>query len=105
MTGLEPWARVAIAVSALGFATFGVAYYRRQNRGGANGKCRLGGAIADGVLLNWMLPDDAARAREWVREGAAQRGRPAPVVASDSVACVTRTSSGSRTSAIAVQDT
>jgi alkanesulfonate monooxygenase SsuD/methylene tetrahydromethanopterin reductase-like flavin-dependent oxidoreductase (luciferase family) len=46
------------------------------------GLCRLGGAIADGVLLNWMLPDDAARAREWVREGAAQRGRPAPVVAS-----------------------
>jgi alkanesulfonate monooxygenase SsuD/methylene tetrahydromethanopterin reductase-like flavin-dependent oxidoreductase (luciferase family) len=44
--------------------------------------CRLGGAIADGVLLNWMLPDQAARAREWVREGAAERGRPAPVVAS-----------------------
>jgi hypothetical protein len=31
--------------------------------------CRLGGEIADGVLLNWMLPDGAARAREWVREG------------------------------------
>jgi alkanesulfonate monooxygenase SsuD/methylene tetrahydromethanopterin reductase-like flavin-dependent oxidoreductase (luciferase family) len=46
------------------------------------GLCRLGGAIADGVLLNWMLPDDAARAREWVREGAAQRRRAAPVVAS-----------------------
>jgi alkanesulfonate monooxygenase SsuD/methylene tetrahydromethanopterin reductase-like flavin-dependent oxidoreductase (luciferase family) len=44
--------------------------------------CRLGGAIADGVLLNWMLPDHAARAREWVREGAAQCGRTAPVVAS-----------------------
>jgi alkanesulfonate monooxygenase SsuD/methylene tetrahydromethanopterin reductase-like flavin-dependent oxidoreductase (luciferase family) len=44
--------------------------------------CRLGGAIADGVLLNWMLPDQAARAREWVREGAAERGRSAPVVAS-----------------------
>jgi len=44
--------------------------------------CRLGGAIADGVLLNWMLPDQSARAREWVREGAAERGRSAPVVAS-----------------------
>jgi alkanesulfonate monooxygenase SsuD/methylene tetrahydromethanopterin reductase-like flavin-dependent oxidoreductase (luciferase family) len=31
--------------------------------------CRLGGELADGVLLNWMLPDGAARAREWVREG------------------------------------
>jgi alkanesulfonate monooxygenase SsuD/methylene tetrahydromethanopterin reductase-like flavin-dependent oxidoreductase (luciferase family) len=44
--------------------------------------CRLGGAVADGVLLNWMLPGPAARAREWVREGAAQRGRSAPLVAS-----------------------
>jgi alkanesulfonate monooxygenase SsuD/methylene tetrahydromethanopterin reductase-like flavin-dependent oxidoreductase (luciferase family) len=44
--------------------------------------CRLGGAIADGVLLNWMLPDRAARAREWVQEGAAVRGRTVPVIAS-----------------------
>jgi len=44
--------------------------------------CRLGGAIADGVLLNWMLPDQAARARGWVHEGAAEQGRSAPVVAS-----------------------
>jgi alkanesulfonate monooxygenase SsuD/methylene tetrahydromethanopterin reductase-like flavin-dependent oxidoreductase (luciferase family) len=44
--------------------------------------CRLGGAIADGVLLNWMLPDRAARAREWVREGATQSGRTAPIIAS-----------------------
>src|SRR5215207_6233948 len=44
--------------------------------------CRLGGAIADGVLLNWMLPDHAARAREWTREGAAERARGAPLVAS-----------------------
>jgi alkanesulfonate monooxygenase SsuD/methylene tetrahydromethanopterin reductase-like flavin-dependent oxidoreductase (luciferase family) len=43
--------------------------------------CRLGGAVADGVLLNWMLPSQAARARGWVREAAAQQGRPAPVVA------------------------
>lgn len=32
--------------------------------------CRLGGAIADGVLLNWMLPAQAARARRWVQDGA-----------------------------------
>jgi alkanesulfonate monooxygenase SsuD/methylene tetrahydromethanopterin reductase-like flavin-dependent oxidoreductase (luciferase family) len=44
--------------------------------------CRLGGEIADGVLLNWMLPDGAARAREWVREAAADAGREPPLVAS-----------------------
>jgi hypothetical protein len=27
--------------------------------------CRIGGAIADGVLLNWMLPAQAALARRW----------------------------------------
>ena len=32
--------------------------------------CRLGGAVADGVLLNWMLPRQAA-GRGWVREAAA----------------------------------
>ncbi|WP_320670502.1 LLM class flavin-dependent oxidoreductase [Patulibacter defluvii] len=44
--------------------------------------CRLGGALADGVLLNWMPPTRAAQARELVREGAAEVGRPAPLVAS-----------------------
>jgi alkanesulfonate monooxygenase SsuD/methylene tetrahydromethanopterin reductase-like flavin-dependent oxidoreductase (luciferase family) len=44
--------------------------------------CRLGGALADGVLLNWMLPDRAAEARRWVQEGADEAGRAAPVVAS-----------------------
>jgi alkanesulfonate monooxygenase SsuD/methylene tetrahydromethanopterin reductase-like flavin-dependent oxidoreductase (luciferase family) len=44
--------------------------------------CRLGGAVADGVLLNWMPPGEAARARAWVHEGAAEHGRPAPLVAS-----------------------
>jgi alkanesulfonate monooxygenase SsuD/methylene tetrahydromethanopterin reductase-like flavin-dependent oxidoreductase (luciferase family) len=44
--------------------------------------CRLGGAIADGVLLNWMLPAQAAKAREWVRVGADEAGRDAPLVAS-----------------------
>ncbi len=44
--------------------------------------CRLGGAIADGVLLNWMLPAQAAVARQWVQDGADEAGRAAPVVAS-----------------------
>jgi alkanesulfonate monooxygenase SsuD/methylene tetrahydromethanopterin reductase-like flavin-dependent oxidoreductase (luciferase family) len=44
--------------------------------------CRLGGAIADGVLLNWMLPAQAAEARRWVHQGADNAGRATPVVAS-----------------------
>ena len=40
--------------------------------------CRLGGAVADGVLLNWMLPGQAARARQWVREAAAEQGHTRP---------------------------
>ena len=44
--------------------------------------CRLGGALADGVLLNWMLPDQLAEARRWVQEGAEEAGRAAPIVAS-----------------------
>ena len=44
--------------------------------------CQLGGAIADGVLLNWMLPAQAAQARRWVQQGAGQAGRAAPIVAS-----------------------
>jgi alkanesulfonate monooxygenase SsuD/methylene tetrahydromethanopterin reductase-like flavin-dependent oxidoreductase (luciferase family) len=44
--------------------------------------CQLGGAIADGVLLNWMLPTQAAQARRWVQQGADQAGRIAPIVAS-----------------------
>ena len=43
--------------------------------------CRVGGAVGDGVLLNWMLPAQAAQARRWVREGADEAGRAAPVVA------------------------
>ena len=44
--------------------------------------CRVGGALADGVLLNWMLPGQAAAARQWVKEAADEAGRPAPVVSS-----------------------
>ncbi len=43
--------------------------------------CRLGGLLADGVLLNWMLPDHAAQARGWVHEGAEEAGRAAPITA------------------------
>ena len=39
--------------------------------------CALGGAIADAVLLNWMLPAQAAEARRWVQEGATKAGRAA----------------------------
>jgi alkanesulfonate monooxygenase SsuD/methylene tetrahydromethanopterin reductase-like flavin-dependent oxidoreductase (luciferase family) len=44
--------------------------------------CRLGGAVADGVVLNWMLPGQLAETRHWVREGADESGRAAPLVAS-----------------------
>jgi alkanesulfonate monooxygenase SsuD/methylene tetrahydromethanopterin reductase-like flavin-dependent oxidoreductase (luciferase family) len=44
--------------------------------------CRLGGAVADGVLLNWMLPDQLDEARGWVQQGADEAGRAAPIVAS-----------------------
>lgn len=43
--------------------------------------CRLGGAIADGVLLNWMLPAQAAHARQWVEEGAETEGLVPPITA------------------------
>jgi alkanesulfonate monooxygenase SsuD/methylene tetrahydromethanopterin reductase-like flavin-dependent oxidoreductase (luciferase family) len=43
--------------------------------------CRLGGAVADGILLNWTLPDRVAGAREAAQEGADEAGRAAPVVA------------------------
>jgi alkanesulfonate monooxygenase SsuD/methylene tetrahydromethanopterin reductase-like flavin-dependent oxidoreductase (luciferase family) len=44
--------------------------------------CRLGGEIADVVLLNWAFPDRIAWARERIAEGAARAGRPVPVAAS-----------------------
>jgi alkanesulfonate monooxygenase SsuD/methylene tetrahydromethanopterin reductase-like flavin-dependent oxidoreductase (luciferase family) len=42
--------------------------------------CRLAGAQADGVLLNWLTPDWARRSLDWVREGAEQAGRDLPRV-------------------------
>lgn len=44
--------------------------------------CGLGGAVADGVLLNWMLPEHMADARRWLQEGANEAGRAAPILAS-----------------------
>jgi alkanesulfonate monooxygenase SsuD/methylene tetrahydromethanopterin reductase-like flavin-dependent oxidoreductase (luciferase family) len=44
--------------------------------------CHLGGSIADGILLNWMLPAQAVQARRWVQQGAEAAGRHVPVVAS-----------------------
>ena len=44
--------------------------------------CHLGGAVADAVLLNWMLPTQLTLARSWVQKGADDAGRAAPLVAS-----------------------
>ncbi len=40
--------------------------------------CRLAGEIADGVLFNWLTPEHARVAAEWVRAGAAAVGRQPP---------------------------
>jgi len=44
--------------------------------------CRIGGAVADAILLNWMLPAQATVARRWVQEGADDVGRTPPLLAS-----------------------
>ena len=43
--------------------------------------CRLGGEIADAVLLNWMLPAQAARARTWMESGERPEDERKPVLA------------------------
>ncbi len=43
--------------------------------------CRLGGEVADVVLLNWASPERIAWARERIAAGAAAAGRPVPRVA------------------------
>ena len=40
--------------------------------------CQLAGEVADGVLFNWLTPEYAKKATEWVREGAKKTGRAAP---------------------------
>jgi alkanesulfonate monooxygenase SsuD/methylene tetrahydromethanopterin reductase-like flavin-dependent oxidoreductase (luciferase family) len=42
--------------------------------------CRLAGAEADGVFLNWMTPERAAWARERIEEGVRASGRAEPPV-------------------------
>ena len=51
--------------------------------------CRLGGEIADAVLLNWAYPERIAWSRERIAEGAAMARRPVP-----RVACYVRTALG-----------
>lgn len=43
--------------------------------------CRLGGEVADVVLLNWAFPERIAWSRERIAEGAAAVGRPIPMAA------------------------
>ena len=40
--------------------------------------CQLAGAVADGVLLNWVTPEHARTSAGWVRESAAAAGRAVP---------------------------
>jgi alkanesulfonate monooxygenase SsuD/methylene tetrahydromethanopterin reductase-like flavin-dependent oxidoreductase (luciferase family) len=42
--------------------------------------CALGGAEWDGVFFNWMTPEFAAQAREWVEGGASEAGREPPPI-------------------------
>lgn len=42
--------------------------------------CRLAGEVADGVLFNWLTPDYARQAAEWVRAGAAAANRRPPAL-------------------------
>jgi alkanesulfonate monooxygenase SsuD/methylene tetrahydromethanopterin reductase-like flavin-dependent oxidoreductase (luciferase family) len=42
--------------------------------------CRLAGEIADGVLLNWLVPEFARTSVGWIREGAERAGRGMPTV-------------------------
>jgi alkanesulfonate monooxygenase SsuD/methylene tetrahydromethanopterin reductase-like flavin-dependent oxidoreductase (luciferase family) len=42
--------------------------------------CAFGGAEWDGVFFNWMTPEFAAEAREWVEGGAREAGREPPPI-------------------------
>ena len=42
--------------------------------------CRLAGEAADGVLLNWLVPEYAGVSIAWVREGAEATGRSMPLL-------------------------
>jgi alkanesulfonate monooxygenase SsuD/methylene tetrahydromethanopterin reductase-like flavin-dependent oxidoreductase (luciferase family) len=42
--------------------------------------CAFAGAEWDGVFFNWITPEFAAQAREWVEQGARDAGRETPTV-------------------------
>ncbi|MBS1880867.1 MAG: LLM class flavin-dependent oxidoreductase [Actinobacteria bacterium] len=42
--------------------------------------CELAGAAYDGAFVNWMTPEYAAEAKQWVADGAATAGRERPPV-------------------------
>jgi len=42
--------------------------------------CELAGSSYDGAFFNWMTPEFATTAREWVEAGAREAGRPPPPV-------------------------
>lgn len=42
--------------------------------------CRVAGEVADGVLLNWLVPNAAQEAAGSVREAAEAAGRPTPAI-------------------------
>ncbi len=68
--------------------------------------CRLAGAIADGVLFNWLTPEHGRRSAESVRAGAAAAGRQPPKtfayvrLALGSAACDRLSEEGARYAAI-----
>lgn len=43
--------------------------------------CRLSGEVADGVLLNWLTPEQAQASGEEIRAVASEVGRPVPEIA------------------------
>ena len=78
--GLETLAQVAAAAPHLELGVGALPLDRHQPVRIAADINRLGGAIADGVLLNWMLPTQTAQARRWAQDGADEAGRTPPVV-------------------------
>jgi alkanesulfonate monooxygenase SsuD/methylene tetrahydromethanopterin reductase-like flavin-dependent oxidoreductase (luciferase family) len=59
--------------------------------------CRLAGEVADGILLNWVTPEYAARAIADVRRGAERAGRDPAAV---DIACYIRAAVGDDAAAV-----
>jgi alkanesulfonate monooxygenase SsuD/methylene tetrahydromethanopterin reductase-like flavin-dependent oxidoreductase (luciferase family) len=78
----------------LGIGTYGPGAFRLAREGAATLRerlgcrvamaalsertCRVAGEAADAVLFNWLTPQHARVSAGWVKEGAAQTGRPCP---------------------------